>query len=672
MDTASLWTDTRLEALVEQAVGKKAVNQLSLVGYAIANIFSTGLRSKIESLFTHNEGVLSATYDVAVRRKLIEARGKLDIVTLADPIVASAFRQANSLSGLDVASHVVSLFTGILAVSSQLSLYRLLTRHNRTITYKPIIGYTITAALLQYLRWFYLPPTKERSKSTHTAFQRLNELWSLSCQAEVASSSADMKLLNLQNYLLRQFDLAIDQLGGTPFIRNVSKPLLHFTVELSAQAWPIVLRTLFALQALRKPQSIGSLSQLSITVMCARKIAASLSNVISTVDDIRSDCTKIKAFYEVMDVESMVKDPVEPLPYTTQHGLLGSGMKIEFRNVSFGYRGENGPMALSNLSFVIPAGALVCVVGGNGAGKSTLIKLLTRLYEPTSGEILVNDQPISAYSHSDLLKGITVQLQHVPVNNVTIAEFVGMGAASQRPDKRIDVAAVKEALSKADAMPLIDRLDKGIWARLGPFPPRASARTVLSDALWFDEQVDDEWDLNEPLATAQQPISTSTPAPSTVPPAKPVKRDTTWSLNLSGGEWAKICFARSLMKDADLRIFDEPAAALDAHAQQAIFRNIEELRGKQSIVHVTHHIRSAISADLVLCLKNGELVEQGTHYDLISISNGFYRSLAEVQMPEAVLMCSTPLTTPALSGISTPSDTCSDGSSDSGFFDIRK
>lgn len=91
----------------------------------------------------------------------------------------------------------------------------------------------------------------------------------------------------------------------------------------------------------------------------------------------------------------------------------------------------------------------------------------------------MNDQPISAYSHSDLLKGITVQLQHVPVNNVTIAEFVGMGAASQRPDKRIDVAAVKEALSKADAMPLIDRLDKGIWARLGPVSIRLPAYSCL-------------------------------------------------------------------------------------------------------------------------------------------------------------------------------------------------
>lgn len=320
-------------------------------------------------MFTRNEGILSATFDVAVRKELIQARGKLDIITLTDPIITSAFRQANSLSGIDVASHVVSLFTGIFAVCSQLSLYRLLTRHQRTITYKPIIGYTFAASLLQYLRWFYLPATGERSKSTHYAFQRLNEIWSLSCLAENATSSADMKLLNLQDYLVTQFAKAGDKVSDVPFIRNISKPWLHFCVELTSQAWPTVLRTLFALQAVRKPQSIGSLTQLSITIMCARKISASLSSVFSTVDDIRSDCTKIKAFYEIMDVESLIKDPEVPAQYVTQSGLLGTGMKIEFRDVSFGYRGKDGPMALSNLSFVIPPGALVCVVGGNGAGK---------------------------------------------------------------------------------------------------------------------------------------------------------------------------------------------------------------------------------------------------------------------------------------------------------------
>lgn len=87
------------------------------------------------------------------------------------------------------------------------------------------------------------------------------------------------------------------------------------------------------------------------------------------------------------------------------------------------------------------------------------------------------------------------------------------------------------------------------------FPPRASARTVLNDALWFDEQVDDEWSVEEGLETSQTAASQAVQASSSssLSPQKCVKRDTTWSLNLSGGEWAKICFARSLMKEADLR-----------------------------------------------------------------------------------------------------------------------
>lgn len=93
---------------------------------------------------------------------------------------------------------------------------------------------------------------------------------------------------------------------------------------------------------------------------------------------------------------------------------------------------------------------------------------MTRLYEPTSGEILVNDEPIGSYTHAELLNSITVQLQSVPISQVTIAEFVGLGAAGQRIDKEIDETAVKRALEKADAMPFIDKLDKGIWARLGP------------------------------------------------------------------------------------------------------------------------------------------------------------------------------------------------------------
>jgi ABC-type multidrug transport system fused ATPase/permease subunit len=340
-----------------------------LLGYAFANIFSTGLRTKIEGLFTHNEGVLSSTFDVAVRKQLISARGRLDITTLADPIVSSAFRQASALQAVDVASHVVNIFTGAFSVWSQLSLYRMLSSHRRTISYKPVLGFAFAGSLIQYFRWFLMPQSAERTRSTHYAFQRLNELWAVSCQAEDTTKSADNKLLGLEEYLTRQFDLASDKLGELAFIRNKTKSLLQFSFELSSHAWPVLLRAFFAIRALRSPKSVESLSQLSITMLCARKIAHSVSSLVSTVDDLRLDCTKLKAFYQVLEVESLIKEPLVPLEYKAHTGLLGSGMKIEFKNVSFGYGGPDGPMALKNFNFTLLPGALVCVVGGNGAGK---------------------------------------------------------------------------------------------------------------------------------------------------------------------------------------------------------------------------------------------------------------------------------------------------------------
>lgn len=354
-------------------MGKRAVRQSSLIGYTLANIFSNGFRSKIEALFVANEGTLSATFDMAIRKKLMYARAKLDIISLADPIISSAFRQANSLRGIDVASHVVSLFTSIFAVWSQLSLYQHLTRHRRTILYKPILAFTFASSIVQYLRWFILPPRTERSKSTHFAFQRLNEIWSLSCLAEEPTSSADMKLLNLQEYLSNHFELASSKLGNLPYMRNITKPPLQFALEISAHAWPVLVRSLFAVQAMRNPARVNSLSQLSITILCARKVATSISSVFSTLDDLRLDCSKVKAFYDVMELKGRIIEPEIPELYATRTGPLGSGMKIEFRNVSFGYAGKNGPMTLRNLSFIIQPGALVCVVGGNGAGKVSLL-----------------------------------------------------------------------------------------------------------------------------------------------------------------------------------------------------------------------------------------------------------------------------------------------------------
>lgn len=598
----------------------------SLIAYALSHVLSSGFKQRIEGIFTHNEGLLASLFDLEIRQELIAARSRLDLLTLQDPLVTSAFAEANTLNALGAASHLVNLFSHAFNLWSQISLFRSFSRSGRTASTKRLTAFALSAALLQYLRWFIVPPLPERSRPTDPAFQRLSELWNLSCQAEEEAASAELKLLNLDKYLAHQFRLARDQLANVATIRNRGYQTIQTVLDLLSHAWPTFLRCAFILRAVGVHPSVpsGNVSQLAITTMCARKIASTFSSLIASMDDVRLDCTKIRSLYQILDIQPSIKEPEEPALYERVAGPLGQGMKIEFRDVCFSYHGSRGPLALQDVSFTLSPGSLVCVVGGNGAGKSTLIKLLTRLFEPTSGEILVNDRPISAYSTASLHAMMAVQLQHVPRSHLTIAEFIALGRAAQSPKDTIDETAVRQALIKADAMHIVDRLDRGIWSRLGPYPPRATPASILSEAKYYDEQFKDEWAADAPLAPtaatatdASQQTVTAVAVTAAVDTkncdvaVRAEKRNTTWGLSFSGGEWQKLCFARSLMKDADLRIFDEPAAALDALAAETIFRNIEELRGKQTILHVTHQLRSAVSADLILCLQNGRIVEQG-------------------------------------------------------------
>lgn len=489
-------TDRRAVRQVEQAVDERVVGQAALLWFTLGDVFLKGFQNKIQSVFTHNNGVLCSVFDLVVQKELIAARGALDILTLSDSTVDTAFGDADSMRPLDIAFHVVRLVATGNSLWTQLSIFREAGLAGRVVTSRYTIACAFAASLLEYFHWFVVPPSTERIKVTHFAYKRFTELSQLSYQGKDSASSAAMKLLSMEQYLLNQFDLTRKNMEGLAHYQNRTQSLLQFALEVCDYAWPVILRTSFAMQALRDKSRPFNLIRLSNTIYYARAIAGKLSSLISTIDDVREDCSKIKSYYEALKVEGRIRDPLQPRSYTTQKGDTGTGMKIEFKDVSFGYSGTSGPLALRKLNFAIQPGSLVCIVGGNGAGKvswqaadsrptsdldqrrpdglshettqSTLIKLLTRLYEPTTGSILVNDAPIGAYAHAELLRNITVQLQHVPVSKVTIAEFVWLGAVAQRPNEKIDVPQVIKALEKADAMSFINTLDKGIWARLGP------------------------------------------------------------------------------------------------------------------------------------------------------------------------------------------------------------
>lgn len=229
---------------------------------------------------------------------------------------------------------------------------------------------------------------------------------------------------------------------------------------------------------------------------------------------------------------------------------------IEFKNVSFKYPNQEN-FALENVNLKIKNNEKLAIVGFNGAGKSTFIKLLTRLYEPTSGEILINNVNIKNYSKEEYYKLYSVVFQDINLYAFSIKENVAMESIDN-----IDENKVYDCLVKAGLKDKIDSLEKGI-------------NTSLLKNL--DEQ----------------------------------------GIDLSGGEAQKLIFARAIYKDAPFAIFDEPTSALDALAEYNLYNQFNNILKDKTAIYISHRLSSTRFCDKIVMFKDGHVVEEGTHDELI-------------------------------------------------------
>jgi ATP-binding cassette subfamily B protein len=242
---------------------------------------------------------------------------------------------------------------------------------------------------------------------------------------------------------------------------------------------------------------------------------------------------------------------------------------FEFKNVSFGYPGRS-KQVLENVNFRLEPGERIALVGGNGQGKTTIVKLLTRLYDVTSGHIFLDGVDLREYDVDDLLKEIAVIFQDFMRYEMTASENIAMGRIEERNNPfRIRAAALK-SLAEEVVHKLPNRYDQMLGCK-------------------FSGGVD-----------------------------------------LSGGEWQKMALARAYLRNAQLLILDEPTAALDARSEHEVFERFAELtEGKMSLL-ISHRFSTVRMADRILVLKNGTIAEQGPHYQLIN-NGGSYAEMFELQ-----------------------------------------
>ncbi len=258
---------------------------------------------------------------------------------------------------------------------------------------------------------------------------------------------------------------------------------------------------------------------------------------------------------------------------------------IRFDDVGFRYPGRDA-WALRHVNVFIPAGQSLALVGQNGAGKTTFIKLLTRLYSPTEGRVLLDGKDLREWDEDALRKRIGVIFQDFNQYQFTVRENVGFGSVEAMGDD----AQVARAVTNGGAEEVVATLKEGLETGLGR---------------WFKGGVE-----------------------------------------LSGGQWQKVALARAFMREgADILVLDEPTAALDAEAEHQIFERFRALTTGRTSILISHRFPTVRMADRIVVIEGGRVLEEGTH-DALVASGGRYAALFRLQaagyLDEPAALASTP------------------------------
>jgi len=268
--------------------------------------------------------------------------------------------------------------------------------------------------------------------------------------------------------------------------------------------------------------------------------------------------------FDFLDIEPSITDPSAPEPFPEE---ITQGVVLDHVNFSYSSRSEK---ALNDVSLVIRPGEMLALVGENGSGKTTLVKLLCRLYDPSSGTISVDGTPIQNFAVENYRGNIGVIFQDYAKYHLTAKENISLGDIANSPDD----SAVHAAAKAAGADVLINSLPQGY-------------ETVLGRSFKNGKE-------------------------------------------LSIGEWQKVALARAFIRDTPLVILDEPTSALDAQAEQAVFEKFRELVKAKTSVIISHRFSTVRMADRIAVMDHGSITEYGTHDELLK-KNGKYCKMYTAQ-----------------------------------------
>lgn len=340
-------------------------------------------------------------------------------------------------------------------------------------------------------------------------------------------------------------------------VKRIFADLIESLAQITALVWVI-------LQIIARNQPVGQFLYVQQVVSRALNGAQSFVSVVNGLDQ---DLANLFDYRQFMQLPTRRSDATVTLTQVPQ--------TIALKHITFRYPQAEADV-LKDISLTIKRGQHVAIVGENGAGKSTLIKILTGLYHPTSGQVLIDDHNLQEVKIESWHKYLAVlQQEYIAYAFATAKENVHFGDVSAPLDsKRLD-----EAIDMAEARTFLKKLPKGI------------DNYVLN---WMEHN------------------------------------DGTKGVDLSGGQWQRLALARNFYRSSPIIILDEPTSAIDALAESRIFKRLFGDKNR-TVITISHRLTTIEKADVIFMLKDGRLVEQGTHSELVQ-KRGAYFTMFESQL----------------------------------------
>ncbi|HEY0604771.1 MAG TPA: ABC transporter ATP-binding protein [Herpetosiphonaceae bacterium] len=538
-----------LEAQQSVAAGLRTALPFLLLEFALITL--SAVISQIRSLFDH---VLHARVDHMVTSAIVNKAITLDLESFEDSTFYDKLQNARREGGSRALSSVNTAFRLIQNALTLLSFAVLLLAFSPLVALI-LVGATIPAFLAQ-----------ARYSSLHfrlltwraPEFRRMQYVQNV---LTVDTSAKEVKLFGLGLPLFKQYEDLFWQLYREDTALAVRRSwislawgLLSTASYYSAYAY-IVWRTLSG--------SI-TLGDMTLYLTLCRQSQGTFQSTLGSISSLYESGLFLNNLFDFLMLDSrMVALPNgRKVPRPIRQG-------IEFRNVSFRYPGRD-EWALRDVNLLIAPGEKLALVGNNGAGKTTLIKLLTRLYDPTEGQILLDGVDLREYDLDDLRLCIGVIFQDFVRYQATVRENIGYGQITALDDQDRLLGAAQ----RGGADEVVATLPDGYETMLGR---------------WFKS-----------------------------------------GHELSGGQWQKIALGRAFMRDGAVLVLDEPTAALDAEREYAIFQRFRDLTNGKIALLISHRFSTVRMADRIAVLENGHLTELGTHADLL-IQNGTYARLFNLQ-----------------------------------------